>query len=63
MNVLLWVGAAVLLLCSVACGINIGARVAKGAEKVWSPQILGWVVGFHGAAGVAALMLIMRTRG
>lgn len=63
MNVLLWVGAAVLLLGSVACGVNLGSRVSKGAEKVWSPQILGWAVGFHGAVGVAALMLVMRTRG
>jgi len=63
MSVLLWIGAALLALCSVACGINLGSRVSSGAEKVWSPQILGWAVGFHGAAGVAALMLIMQTRG
>ena len=63
MSVLLWIGAAVLLLCSVACGINLGIRVAKGAEKAWSPQILGWAVGFHGVAGVAALMLIVQTKG
>ncbi len=63
MSEFLWVGAVVLLLCSVACGVNIGARVAKGAEKLWSPQILGWAIGFHGVVGIAALMLIMRTRG
>lgn len=63
MSVLLWIGAALLVLCSVACGINLGARVSSGAEKVWSAQILGWAIGFHGVAGVAALMLIMQTRG
>ena len=63
MSTLFLVGAALLALCSVACGVNLGSRVAKGAEKVWSPQILGWAVGFHGVAGVAALMLVMRTRG
>ena len=41
MNVLLSVGAAVLVLCSVTCGINLGSRVAKGDEKAWSTQILG----------------------
>ncbi len=63
MSMLLWIGAAVLLLCSVACGINLGARVSKGAERAWSPQILSWAVGFHGTAGTAALLLVSRVRG
>lgn len=60
MTVLMWGGAAVLLLCSVACGLNLGGRVAKGVEKAWAPQILSWAIGFHGVAGVAALLLVMR---
>lgn len=63
MTVLLWIGAALLLLCSVACGINLGSRVASGAERAWSSQVLGWAVGFHGAAGLAALLLVSRARG
>ncbi|HET6352023.1 MAG TPA: hypothetical protein VFG89_07840 [Coriobacteriia bacterium] len=60
----IWVaGAALAALCSVACGVNIGARVSSGKEPVWSPQVLIWVVGFHGAAGVAALMMLVQSRG
>jgi len=58
-----WIGAALLLLCSVACGLNLGTRVARGEVKVWDPQVLAWAVGFHGAAGVAALMMLVQTRG
>lgn len=63
MSVLLWIGAALLLLGSVACGINLGSRVASGAEKVWSLPVVSWAVGFHGAAGVSALLLVSRARG
>jgi len=60
----LWIaGAALVLLGSVACGLNLGARVSSGKERVWSPQILGWAVGFHGLAGVAALMMIVQAKG
>lgn len=60
----LWmVGAAVVALGSIACGVNLGSRVASGKEAVWSPQILGWAVGFHGLAGVAALMMIVQAKG
>jgi len=58
-----WVGAGLSLLCGVACGINLGGRVSKGEAKVWEPQILGWAVGFHGVAGVAALMMIVQAKG
>ncbi len=63
MDAVMWIGAAVLVLCSVACGLNLGGRVASGAEKAWSAQILGWAIGFHGAAGVAALMLVVQAKG
>jgi hypothetical protein len=60
----LWmVGAALVALCSVACGLNLGARVSSGKERVWSAQILGWAVGFHGLAGVAALMMLVQAKG
>jgi hypothetical protein len=62
-TVFMWIGAGVLALCGVACGINLGSRAASGAEKVWSPQIFGWAIGFHGAVGVAALVLMMNARG
>jgi hypothetical protein len=58
-----WSGAALLLVCGVACGLNIGSRVAGGSEKAWSPQILGWAIGFHGLAGFAALLMIVQTKG
>jgi len=59
-----WIGAAVALLCSVPCGTNLGMRAAKGgAEKAWSPSILGWAVGLHGLLGVAALMMIVQAKG
>lgn len=63
MQVLAWSGAGLLLVCSVACGSNLGKRVATGAERAWSPQILGWAIGFHGTAGVAALMLVTMAKG
>lgn len=58
-----WTGAGIALMCGVACGINLGMRVSRGKEKVWEPQVLGWAVGFHGVAGVAALMMIVAARG
>lgn len=63
MSVLLWIGVALLLMCSVACGINLGSRVASGSEKAWSRQILVWAFGLHGSAGTAALLLASRARG
>lgn len=63
MTWLLWSGAGLALLCSIPCGLNLGTRVAKGAEKVWSPAILGWAVLFHGALGLAGLALIMQAKG
>ena len=60
----LWMaGAALAAMCSVACGVNLGGRVANGKESVLSPQILGWAVGFHGLLGVAALMMIVQAKG
>jgi hypothetical protein len=56
------IGTAVVGLMSVACGINLGIRVAKGSERVWQPSIFGWAVGFHGAAGVLALYLLTQAR-
>ena len=53
-----WIGAAAVLLMSVACGVTLGARVARGDANVWQPDVLFWAVGFHGAAGVAALWMI-----
>ena len=58
-----WTGAAVAVMCSVACGLNLGSRVASGKEAAWSPAILGWAVGFHGLGGVAALMMIVQAKG
>lgn len=58
-----WIGAAVVGLMGVACGVNLGSRVAKGAENVWQPSILGWAVGFHGVLGMLALFLVMKTVG
>lgn len=61
---MLWaIGAAVVGLMSVACGLNLGSRVGKGAERVWQPAIFGWAFGFHGAAGVLALFLLLHVRG
>lgn len=58
-----WTGAGIALMCGVACGINLGMRVARGQARVWEPQVLAWAVGFHGAAGVAALMMIVAAKG
>lgn len=58
-----WIGAATLLLMGVSCGVSLGARVAKGEARAWDPSVLGWAVGFHGAAGVAALMMMVQARG
>lgn len=56
-----WIGAALLLLMSVACGLNLGARVAKGEAFVWQPDVFLWAIGLHGTLGVAALWMITRT--
>ena len=58
-----WIGVAVAALCSIPCGINLGMRVSSGKEAVWSPQVLLWAVGFHGLLGVAALMMLVQTKG
>jgi len=58
-----FVGAALIALMGVACGVNLGARVARGGEFVWQPSILGWAVGFHGAMGVLALWMVTRAIG
>lgn len=55
-----FVGAAVVALMGVACGINIGSRVSKGGEFVWQPAVIGWAVAFHGAMGVLALWMLGR---
>lgn len=61
---MLWlIGAAVVGLMSVACGVNLGSRVSKGAENVWNPSIFGWAIGFHGAAGLLALFLVTKSIG
>jgi hypothetical protein len=60
---MVWIaGAAVVALMSVACGLNLGVRVAKGEARVWQPSVLGWAVGFHGAGGVLALWMLMQAR-
>lgn len=56
------VGAGLAALCSVACGLNLGSRVASGKERAWSASILGWAVGMHGVLGVAALMMLVQAR-
>jgi hypothetical protein len=58
-----WMGAVVVGLMSVACGLNLGSRVSRGAENIWQPAIFGWAVGFHGAAGLLALWMITKTIG
>lgn len=58
-----WVGAALAALCSVACGLDIGRRVARGIAHIWQPGVLGWAVGFHGLVGVASLMMIVAAKG
>lgn len=60
---LYWIGAVVVALMSVACGINIGGRVSAGKENIWQPAVFGWAIGFHGAAGLLALFLLTKTLG
>lgn len=58
-----WIGAALVAVCGVACGVSLGARVSKGEAKAWDVSVLGWAIGFHGVAGVAALMMIVAAKG
>lgn len=63
MTWLWWIGAVLVLTCTVSCGVVVGARIAKGQAPAWDPQSLLWVVGFHGAAGVGALMMMVQAKG
>lgn len=57
----LWmVGAAVVAVMSVSCGVTCGARVSKGEESAWSLNVLPWAVFLHGGLGVLALFMVMQ---
>ncbi|HEY3317085.1 MAG TPA: hypothetical protein VGK50_01495 [Coriobacteriia bacterium] len=59
----LWfVGAALVVMMSVACALTLGPKVAKGEAFVWQPSIFGWAVGCHGALGVLAMWMLMQAR-
>jgi hypothetical protein len=58
-----WIGAALVLVGTVSCGVVLGSRVSKGEAVIWNPEVLVWAIGFHGAVGIGGLMMIVQAKG